>query len=343
MAGVRRHCHIEVMSTDTSRRIVAALVAEDLVEESRADDARRVVAGMLDDGAGVDRRTTRDAGMPRLVEVVAYLGGALVLAAGFLFVVQQWNDLSDAARTVSLLVVTLVLTAAGAVTVLTGSMAESAARRRLAATLLSAAAVTAGFTAGQALESVADFDWDEIAWPLVLGGVVATVVAAAGYAFAHSSIGLVVMLGGATFAASGLTNNVDGNEGLAIGLSFFVVAAGWLVPTEAKRFVEVTVARMLGAALALFGAQFVVLAGDDRWPGYVLTLVVVVVGVLLYLALLDWPYLAVAVLGLTFLVPEVVSDWTDDSLGAVGGVLVAGVTLLVASFAGYRLRAEAKA
>ena len=44
---------------------------------------------------------------------------------------------------------------------------------------------------------------------------------------------------------------------------------------------------------------------------------------------------------MTLLVPEVVADWTGGSLGAVGGVLVAGVTLLLASFAGYRLRAEA--
>lgn len=344
MAGGPGHCHIEAMSTDTSRRIVAALVAENLVEESRADTAERLVAGVLDEQARVERRTTKDAaGMPKLVEVVAYLGGALVLAAGFLFVVQQWNDLSDTARTLSLLVVTLVLAAAGVVTVMTGPIAESPARRRLAATLISGAAVTAGFTAGQALESVADFPYPEIPWPLVLGAVTATVVATVGYAFAHSAVGLVVMLGGAVFAASGLTSNYQGDEGLVMGLAFFLVAAAWLVLTETKRFVEVTVARTLGAALALFGAQFVVLAGDERWPGYLLTLVVVVVGVLLYLVVLDWPYLAVGVLGLTLLVPEVVSDWTDDSLGAVGGVLVAGVTLLVASFAGYRLRAEAEA
>ena len=49
-----------------------------------------------------------------------------------------------------------------------------------------------------------------------------------------------------------------------------------------------------------------------------------------------------AVLGLTLVVPEMVMDWTEGSLGAVGGVLVAGLTLLVASYAGYRLRAEAE-
>jgi hypothetical protein len=39
-------------------------------------------------------------------------------------------------------------------------------------------------------------------------------------------------------------------------------------------------------------------------------------------------------------VPEAVADWTDGSLGAVGGVLLTGVTLLIASATGYRLRAD---
>ena len=64
--------------------------------------------------------------------------------------------------------------------------------------------------------------------------------------------------------------------------------------------------------------------GTHSWLGYLLTLVVVVAGIALYLNLVAWPYLAVAVIGVTLVVPEVVADWTGGSLGAVGGVLVAG-------------------
>jgi len=61
----------------------------------------------------------------------------------------------------------------------------------------------------------------------------------------------------------------------------------------------------------------------------------------IYLPKLAWPYLAGAVLAVTLVVPEAVADWTGDSLGAIGAVLVTGITLLLASFAGYRLRAQA--
>jgi hypothetical protein len=84
-----------------------------------------------------------------------------------------------------------------------------------------------------------------------------------------------------------------------------------------------------------------VIDGSHPWLGYLLTLLVVVGGVALYLGKVAWPYLAAAVIGVTLVVPEAVSDWTDGSLGVVGGVLVAGVTLLLASFAGFRLRDEA--
>ncbi len=99
------------------------------------------------------------------------------------------------------------------------------------------------------------------------------------------------------------------------------------------------VARSLGVILTLVGAQVPAIDGTHAWLGYLLTLAVVVGGVALYLAKLAWPYLAGAVVAVTLVVPEAVSDWTDGSLGAVGGVLLAGVTLLVASFVGYRIRA----
>ena len=94
-------------------------------------------------------------------------------------------------------------------------------------------------------------------------------------------------------------------------------------------------------ATALVGAQVPVIDGSHSWLGYLLTVLVAVIGIALYLGKVAWPYLAGAVVAVTLVVPEAVSDWTDDSLGAIGAVLVTGVTLLVASLAGYRLRAEA--
>jgi hypothetical protein len=131
-----------------------------------------------------------------------------------------------------------------------------------------------------------------------------------------------------------------GSDGDVIGVSLLLVAVVWLALTETGVFHERTIARTFGVVLALLGAQVPALDGTHSWLGYLLTAAVALAGIVVYLRRAAWPYLAVAVLAVTLVVPEAVSDWTEGSLGAVGGVLVAGITLLGASLAGYRLRAE---
>ena len=46
------------------------------------------------------------------------------------------------------------------------------------------------------------------------------------------------------------------------------------------------------------------------------------------------------VAAITLVVPEALLDWTDGSLGTAGMLLATGVTLLVASLLGLRLRQE---
>ena len=100
-------------------------------------------------------------------------------------------------------------------------------------------------------------------------------------------------------------------------------------------------AAALGVALAIVAAQHPVMEGSHTWYGYLLTCLVVVFGVILYLAKVAWPYVAAAVIAITLVVPEAVTEWTNGSMGVVGAVLITGVTLLVASFIGYRLKASA--
>lgn len=328
------------MSDDgTAARVVQALTDEGLLAPGTEDRSRAVVERALTAKAPVPQA----GGLPKLVEVVAYLGGALVIAAGFLFLLQSWDDLGDVGQVSFLAVVALVLGVAGAVTL--GSRAGAATndvRRRLSGTLLTGAALASGFAVGVAIEVSTDRDFDELYWPGLAGGLVVALVSAVAYRFSSTAVGLVGMLGGALTAAINVVDAVDGNnESLWVGSAFFAVAAGWLLLTELGVFDQQTIARTLGVAAALFGAQVATFSGDEDWVGYLLTALVAAVGVWLYLVRLDWPYLAVAVLAVTLVVPEAVSDWTEGSLGVVGGVLVAGITLLAASFAGYRLRKEA--
>lgn len=298
--------------------------------------ARAVVAGRLTAG-----EPTSGAGMSRLVEVVAYLGGALVLAAGFLFLMQSWDDLGDVGQVSFLAAVTLALGVAGGATVPRGAGGAGEVRLRLSGTLLTGSALAAGFTVGVAIQVFSDADFQGVPWPAVAGGLVVTAASALAYRFSSTAVGLVGMLGGAFTAATSLGSELAGDEALGVGLSVFALAVVWLVLTELDLFDQRTIARAFGLAAALMGAQVASFTGDQAWAGYLASVIVAGAGVWLYVVRLAWPYLAAAVIAVTLVVPEAVSDWTDNSLGVVGGVLVAGVTLLVASYAGYRVRKEA--
>jgi len=211
----------------------------------------------------------------------------------------------------------------------------------LSGALLTASAVAAGFTVGVAIQVFSDADFQGVPWPAVAGGLVVAAASALAYRFSSTAVGLVGMLGGASTAATNLGSELAGDEALGVGLSVFALAVVWLVLTELDLFDQWTIARALGLAAALMGAQVASFTGDQAWAGYLAAVIVAGAGVWLYVVRLAWPYLAAAVIAVTLVVPEAVSDWTDNSLGVVGGVLVAGVTLLVASYAGNRLRKEA--
>ena len=334
----------DALETDRATRAVDALTQARLLDPAQRERARQVVAGALAEQAP---QPTGDApGLSRLVEVVAYLGGALVLAAGALFLFQEWEDLGFGARVALLGVVTLVLLVAGVVTARVPSAdlglddPRHDVRRRLAGALLTFAALAAAFLAGHVVDRVGP-GTGEIYWPAVVGGLVGAAGAAAGYRVAHGAVGLVGTMAGLVTVVGDLASAADRYETETVGVALLLVGLGWLAVTERHSVREAMVARALGVAVALVGAQVPVMAGEHAWIGYLLTTGVVLAGVVVYLRLLAWPYLAAAVIGVTLVVPEAVSDWTDGSLGGVGAVLVTGVTLLVASFAGYRIRAGA--
>ena len=333
------------MTTAPAERVVDALIGAHLVDPSTRAESVSVVLDALDGRAGPTGTGRR--ALPQLVEVVAYLGGALVLAAGALFLFEQWGELGFGARVAWLAVSTVVLLVAGFVAAQVPSDGPGLrepvndVRRRLAGSLLTFAGLGAAILVGHLVDHAMTDDQSAVYWPGVIGALVGVVVGAIGYRLAPTAVGLVGTIAGAITATMTLVDGVGRFEGDAAGVALFLLGAVWLALTELHWFRESTVARSLGVTVALVGAQVPVMDGTHSWLGYLLTLVVVVAGIALYLNRVAWPYLAAAVIGVTLLVPEVVADWTGGSLGAVGGVLVDGITLLAASFAGYRLRAEA--
>lgn len=345
MTGERCCCHRgDVRPSDTAVRVVQALEAEGLLAPEVEDRSREVVDQALLPG-GAEPSAEPTATTPKLVEVVAYLGAALVLAAGFLFVLRSWDDLGDAGQVSFLAAVTLVLAVAGGYAVASRrEVGGGDVRRRLSGTLLTGAALSAAVTVNVAIEVFVDATFGDVYWPGIAAGVVVAAGSAVAYRFTSTAVGLVGMIGGALDVAmnlgSGLAPSGD-DEAIGVGLAVFAVGAAWVLLTEIGVFDQRTVARTLGTVAVLFGSQ-VTSFTDVSWLGYLLSVVVVAVGVWLYLTRQDWPYLAAAVVAVTLVVPEAVSDWTEGSLGVVGGVLLAGITLLLASLTGYRLRRDTR-
>jgi hypothetical protein len=329
---------------NTAERVVTDLVAAGLVERHRAVEAERVVHRSLGprEPEPASRPSAPQGARTMLVEIAGYVGSALVLASVGLLLGQLWDDFSETLQVAILAVIAVLLAGAGvAVSKVSGGHAELAAgrdemRRRLTSTLLAAAALAAALAVAQQATFVVDDA--SSAMPSVLGGVTMTVLAAVGYRYAHSALGLVAIAGAVLQVV--LTASEDGSA-LTVGVTLIAVAAAWLALTELTgAFRERQVARSLGVTLALAGAQVVLVGGGHDNVAYALSAAVAAAGFVLYLRTAAWPYLVVGVVGVTLVVPEAVMGWTDDSLGPAGGVLVAGLTLLGASLAGLRIRQE---
>lgn len=335
------------MSTDATERpspsevgsrssgIVDALLARGFLDPAHAVDARAVV-----DAALAGQQPAPGPLRRRLAEVVGYAGGVLVLSAGVVFVSSTWQSLSTLSRVGLLVLVAVILwTAALALLRSAGGVqplraAAQSGRRRLASVLLCAGALSAGAGAAEATAQ-ADTQGSAVLLvaALVIGGL-----GVGGYLLAPSAAGQVV-IAGATTAFLGAVVDLMTSPFSAVLFAVILLALGlaWLAAAERQRWHEVWVGRVLGSVLLVVGPQ-VALVSEHRWVAYLLAVAVAAAGFVLYLRRQAWPYVALGVASMTLGVTEAMVDWTGNSLGAAGGLLVAGATLLAASVLGLRLR-----
>jgi hypothetical protein len=180
-------------------------------------------------------------------------------------------------------------------------------------------------------------------WPTMAGVVTVIVLGIAAYVFAPSALALVVI------AAAGFQGVVTGwvlpdrleASSVWSGLTLMVLGAVWILWAETRGFREDAVGRTIGVGYLLLGAQLTLGEGSYANLAYALTAGVAVVGFVLYVRTVAWPYLVAGVVAITLVVPEAVIDWTGGALGPAGAVLVAGLTLLGAAVVGLRVRKEA--
>ena len=340
-----QHTHRARAARDSrSGAVVTALVDRGLLPETRREEAVEVVDDVL------GGQTVAPAPMRRrFAELAGYVGAAFVVSAAGVFFATQWAGLSEVQRTVVLGGVALVLAVAGlaVLAVGAGGLATGVAavraggrpvQRRLAGVLFVGAAATAGGAVGvQVAEAVTD---PSSSLAVLSGFVTFTVLAAAGYLLAATVPGQVAIAVG-LFVSVPLALDVNGDpDPVAFGLVVLAIGVGWLALAERRVWREVGSARVIGCVLAVVGAQIPVMELDSPWVGYLALFVVAGAAFAMYVAREAWPYLATGVVAVTLAVPQALLDWAGQSLGPAGVLLAAGVTLLVASLLGLRLRKE---
>ncbi len=282
----------------------------------RPDQAAAVVHALAQ-----DRQPARG----RLPELLGYVGGALTAGAVLVLVGTAWDDLGQGLRT-GLLVLTAAALALGALGV-AAPREETSARRRLASLLLTlAAAALAGATAVAVPHDGA-----------LLAGIVGTAAASAGYLLCRGSAGHVGVLAAVLLTVAGTFDSTGAGDDVAVALVLVAVGAGWAALAW-RLLDEPSLGLVLGAGTAFAGAQ-VASFGASPELGHALTAAVAVACFTGYLRLRDVGPLGVGVLAVTVVVPEALAAWTDGSLGSAGVLLAAGLALLGASAAGWRLRA----
>jgi hypothetical protein len=215
-------------------------------------------------------------------------------------------------------------------------------RRRLASTLLTGAAAAVGFATFVGLDTSGN-DYLPPSDPAPFAAsAVGLAVVSAGYLLARTALGQLGMAAAGFSVLATLLDLLDTDGPVAIGVGTLLLGVLWAGLRWRRLVAERRFAGAIAVTLALIGAQTVIVSDEQAANGlaYVLTALVAGGCFAAYARLRDWIPLAGGVAGATLLVPEVLYDVTDGSLGASGVMLVAGVTLLAGSLIGLRIRRD---
>jgi hypothetical protein len=293
-----------------------AWVSEGVIDRSAADAIAAFEAGRRPPPSGV--RVTPAA------EGLAYLGGALAVAAAGTALGGQWHNLSTAAHIAIPAAIWLALFFVGW-RFRDGSTAPLARLSRVLWVLSAAAlAWTAGLAFGEGLDL-----GEQAAFRMT--GVATTVYAAALYLVRPSSLQQVAILGGVFVLAIGITQDsrtVTGWVLWSVGIAW--IALGWR-----RILVQPGAAATIGSIVVMLGALFV--AADEEaigaWLAVVSSAGLIGAGV----GLRHTAVMVIGTVALFFSTFRTIEQYVEGSTGTALALLVAGVLVSAVAFGVWRL------
>ena len=257
-------------------------------------------------------------------EIAAYLGGAFVVTAMLFLAAQNWQDAPRPVRVGSLATVSLLLL------VISHFLSDiNAMRLRLTSVLSMAAAISATAAIAFSYESGNSAPWA----PFLAGCTIATYsfiryrheilqIGAYGYLFIT---GLMVL---------GEVTDIEPEASSAYAMYWVILASIWMYIAFLK-MIDQTLAYLISAATFFIATQFLFVT-DHRLVSYLVSLAVVPTLGWLYLRERRWPLLFGAVTITTFTTGEFVAATLGGSLGALLGLLTAGIALITTSMLAIR-------
>jgi hypothetical protein len=307
-----------------------------LVAQGTLTDAQaRTVMDALGSAPAADEATppvpaARPALTRRLAEVGAYLGAALVVAAGIVVVAQQWVDMTYGSRVGVMVGTSLVLIAAATGLLLFcrgrtwDDVPNGDALRRLSGTLyaLSALAVY-GTVLVAMLSGQTEVSDDEAAMAFLVAGLGALVVLLIARLRADTPLGELGLVASSVAVVMAGVQLWIPDQPVTIQWTLLAVGLGWaLVGTYTSLMRHHILTTALGLLLALFGAATI---AEQPWSHRLALLTLIAVALAVYLTRPTWPYIAVATVAAVVLTVT----WVGEAVGAAMALLAAGVVVLV--------------
>jgi hypothetical protein len=257
-------------------------------------------------------------------EIAAYLGGAFIVISTISLAATIWDEAPRPARVGTLALLSLLL-------LFTAHFlgAANAMRLRLTSVLSMAAAVAATAAIAFSYESGNSAPWA----PFTAGAIVA-LYSFIKYRHEILQIGAYGYLFITGFMILGALTTIEPEDSVAYPMYWVILASIWLYLAY-SRMIDQTLAYLISAATFFIAIQFL-FATDHRLVSYLVA--IVVAPTLAYLFFIDrrWPLLFGAVVITTVTAGEFVAATLGGSMGALLGLLTAGIALATSSMVAIR-------
>lgn len=251
-------------------------------------------------------------------EIAAYLGGAFVFIAVVVLASQRWQDASPLVKFSTLAITSALLAIIGI-----SLNGRTPMLLRLTSVLMMASAIS--MTAAIAL----GYQHNEAPWLPFIAGCIIAIASLIKYRSEILQIGGYAYLFFTGFMIIGKFLGTEPDQSPVYPLWWIALASIWIYLSH-NRYVDTTLGYLMSAATIFIAVQFL-FGTNFHIYSYLVSIVASILMTLIFFIDHRWPLLVGAVALTTFTVGEFVASTLGGSLGALLGLLAAGIALITGS------------